>query len=523
MKNSWTNNIFCDPASGFCLDLNFTKIGRDKIGNLNARTTQALKELAALESGSLANPDEQRMVGHYWLRNPKLAPTKEIQTEITETLRSVMELAKKIRGAEIGKFNSCLLIGIGGSALGPQFLEHALADETKAMQFFYFDNTDPAGFLDVWRSIPDLASCLVVVISKSGGTRETRNGMLFAEHGLKVAGLQPERQMLAITQAGSALDRHATENNWIARIPMWDWVGGRTSLWSAVGILPALLQGIDVDQLLQGAAAMDALGRNNNIDENPALLLAATWYLSGNGQPERLLVILPYRDQLEYLSKYLQQLIMESLGKELDRAGHKVNQGLYVLGNKGSTDQHSYIQQLREGPNSFLAHFIEVLKDDSTRELPAGWQSWAGKVLEQNATAGDYLSGFLQGTRRALFDNGRPSITLTIPEVNAFYVGMLLALFERAVGFYASMINVNAYHQPGVEAGKKGAEKIVALQSQVLELLNNAGDPLTVAEIAGKLQADDEHALFCILRHLASNKRIKCSNSADFINAEYFI
>lgn len=159
------------------------------------------------------------------------------------------------------------------------------------------------------------------------------------------------------------------------------------------------------------------------------------------------MVVLPYKDALVLFSKYLQQLIMESLGKRLDLDGNEVFQGISVYGNKGSTDQHAYVQQLRDGVNNFFATFIEV------RECSAD-----AVEVEAGATCGDFLQGFLRGTRQALAESGRSSITISIPEVNAKTLGMLIALFERAVSFYASLVNINAYHQPGVEAGKKPPE-----------------------------------------------------------------
>src|SRR5207302_9017309 len=127
-----------------------------------------------------------------------------------------------------------------------------------------------------------------------------------------------------------------------------------------------------------------------------------------------------------------------SLGKRLDLSGNRVDQGIAVYGNKGSTDQHAYVQQLRDGVNNFFVVFIRVLED-------------GGKPLEveKNATPGDFLHGFLLGTRAALFENDRQSITITVPRVDPRIIGALIALFERAVGFYGSLVNINAYHQPG--------------------------------------------------------------------------
>src|SRR5436190_3755178 len=190
---------------------------------------------------------------------------------------------------------------------------------------------------------------------------------------------------------------------------------------------------------------------------------------------------------------------MESLGKELDLDGNVVNQGLSVYGNKGSTDQHAYVQQLREGVLNFFAVFIEVLRDRAGESMQ----------VEPGVTSGDFLNGFFLGTREALYEKGRQSITLTVREANPFTVGMLIALFERAVGLYASLVNINAYHQPGVEAGKKAAAAAIDLQRQILGFLRQQkGRELSPSEIAVGIGAQDKiESVFKICEHLAANER----------------
>ncbi|MGB7521300.1 MAG: glucose-6-phosphate isomerase, partial [Spirulinaceae cyanobacterium] len=216
------------------------------------------------------------------------------------------------------------------------------------------------------------------------------------------------------------------------------------------------------------------------------------------GKGEKDMVILPYKDSLLLFSRYLQQLVMESLGKEKDLDGNTVYQGIAVYGNKGSTDQHAYVQQLREGVPNFFATFIEVLQDREGKSVE----------VEPSVTSGDYLSGLLQGTRQALYENQRDSITITVPEVNERIVGALIALYERAVGLYASLVNINAYHQPGVEAGKKAAASVLELQTKVVKLLQEAKEPLSLREVADKVSAAEEiETIYKILRHLDANKR----------------
>jgi len=493
--------LVSDQQLGFSMDISRVRFAETDLASLIPRVEDAIEAMAKLEQGAIANPDENRMVGHYWLRAPKLAPTPEITAEIRQTQVSIRAFAEKIHNGEIqgadGQFQFLLLIGIGGSALGPQFVAQALSSPMDEVLPFFIDNTDPDGIDQILGELDgQLGKTLVLVISKSGGTPETRNGMLEVERAYKAAELNFAEHAVAVTQTGSKLYKTASQDGWLKTFPMWDWVGGRTSVLSAVGLLPAALQGIDTDELLAGAAAMDRLTRITDPWKNPAGLLAMVWYHVGNGKGEKDMVILPYKDRLCLFSRYLQQLVMESLGKELDRQGKVVHQGIAVYGNKGSTDQHAYVQQLRDGVANFFATFIEVLRDrdDSSVEVEPG------------ITSGDYLHGLFLGTREALSENRRDSITLTIKEVSGQTVGALIALYERAVGIYAELINVNAYHQPGVEAGKKAAAAVLGLQAKVLAQLQSASGPQTADQIAASLGLPDQvEWIFKILQHLSFN------------------
>ena len=512
---------FAFPAVGLAVDLSRMNVDDAFFAAMEPRIQKAFADMAALEKGAIANPDEQRMVGHYWLRNPALAPTPEITQEIETTLVKIKEFAAKIHSGAIkganGEFENFLIIGIGGSALGPQFVAQALGNPRKdKLKPFFFDNTDPDGMNRTLAAIGrKLGRTLCVVISKSGGTKETRNGMLVAQAAYEKASLNFGQHAVAITMAGSELDKYSTAGQWIERFPMWDWVGGRTSELSAVGLLPAALQGLDIDGLLAGGRLVDIATRTDSVKANPAAQLALAWYASGNGKGSKNMVVLPYKDRLELFSKYLQQLVMESLGKERDLDGNVVNQGICVFGNKGSTDQHSYIQQLRDGLNDFFVTFIEVQKDQVGEPI----------FTEPDATSGDFLEGFFLGTRSALAENDRESITLTVKDVDASTVGLLIALFERAVGFYASLININAYHQPGVEAGKKAAGNVLTIQREIVALLKgNLNQPYTVAEIAKAINREDDiETVFKIIEHLAANpvRKIKKKSVSNVFAARY--
>lgn len=491
--------FLCYPDLGFSLDISRMKFPDDFFEKMRPNIDKAFAAMRALEAGEIANPTEHRMVGHYWLRDAALAPTSEIRTEIEETIARIKTFAADIHAGKITAeggelFKHVLLIGIGGSALGPQFVSDALGARADPMDIFFFDNTDPDGFDRTFEKIDnELVQTLVVVVSKSGGTKETRNGMLETAAKFKEKGLEFNKHAVAVTGAGSDLDKYAQKNGWLARFPMYDWIGGRTSIMSAVGLLPMALQGLNIDNFLAGAAAMDAHTRTSDAGQNAAMLLALMWYYAGNGKGEKDMVILPYKDRLALFAKYLQQLVMESLGKEKDLDGKTVHQGIAVYGNKGSTDQHAYVQQLRDGVLNFFVTFIEVDKD---RRNPA-------LEIEDGVTSGDYLHGFLRGTRSALYESGRESITISIPEANAFHIGALIALYDRAVGFYGSLVNVNAYDQPGVEAGKKAATRLLEIQKQARRALTPDSGKIA-EEIARSIDADPED-VFHVLRHLANN------------------
>lgn len=350
-----------------------------------------------------------------------------------------------------------------------------------------------------------LAGTLVLVLSKSGGTKETRNGQLYVQAAFAAAGLDFAAHAVAVTAPHSELWQKASRDGWRAIFPLWDFIGGRTSELSAVGLLPAALQGVDIEALLAGARAMDELTRRTEPTANPAMLLAVGWHHATAGRGQKDLVILPYKDRLALLARYLQQLVMESLGKELDLAGRRVHQGLTVYGNKGSTDQHAYVQQLRDGVDNFFVTFIQVQRD---REHPGRGPAPAVEpAVEPGVYSGDYLLGFLLGTQQALYARGRHSLTLTVADCSPFSLGLLIALFERTVGLYAQLIGINAYHQPGVEAGKQAAAAVLGLQQQLLGTLSQGGPPRTASELAAAC-AGDPFTAFKLLEHLAANGRL---------------
>ena len=490
--------LWYDDGLGFWLDASRMGLDQASLAALETPFDRAFEAMAALEAGAIANPDEQRQVGHYWLRAPELAPDPAAGRHISAELDRLETFGRDVLSGALEaspgrRFTDVLWIGIGGSGLGPLLMIRALQDPGAGLPFHFFDNVDPDGMRRTLAGLGErLATTLVIVVSKSGGTPEPHIGMLQARRAVEAHGGIWNRQAVAVTMLGSRLDQEAEQGGWLARFDMFDWVGGRTSITSAVGLLPGVLIGTDIRAFLAGAAAMDALTRRTSVLDNPAALLAASWYVAGEGRGRRDMVVLPYRDRLEVFSRYLQQLVMESLGKKLDRDGQVVHQGLAVYGNKGSTDQHAYVQQLRDGVDNFFVTFLEVLEDPG--DIPP---------LE-GENPGDFLDGFLQGTRAALSEEGRFNLTITLRRLDAASLGALIALFERAVGLYGELVNVNAYHQPGVEAGKKAAAALLALQGRLEQALGD-GQEHDLAGLQAALQLPSPEPLFWILRHLCAN------------------
>ncbi|MBQ7605781.1 MAG: glucose-6-phosphate isomerase, partial [Firmicutes bacterium] len=308
------NNLFYDKKTGLMIEYGGMDISDKYIAEKSAKLDDALVFMDELEKGCIANPDEKRMVGHYWLRNTEIAPKKEIADEINGAKSAVKKFADavikgKILSEKNTKFKYVLVSGMGGSSLGPAFIYDALHEKGVGTELYFLDNTDPAGMDRIFGLVEEcLDETLLIVISKSGGTIETRNSMEEARAFYEGHGLDFGKHAVCITGKGSKLEAQAEREGWLAVFPMWDWVGGRTSVMSAVGLLPLSLAGIDVDGLLLGASDCDRLGRNKSFRDNPAAIMALAWYFASGGEGGESMVVLPYRDSLGLFAKYLQQL-----------------------------------------------------------------------------------------------------------------------------------------------------------------------------------------------------------------------
>ncbi len=501
---------FIDPETGFLLDISGMDLPPREMRLLTTPAPRGKPspmarvhtEMQRIEAGEIKNPDEGRKVTHFTDRRTYLR---------SDACRQVVDFVTKYgpRDGCPGAYRSVIINGIGGSALGPQLLQWAvngpywneLSDAARRgfPRVYFLDNTDPAGIGDI-RAAVDLRTSLVVTVSKSGGTRETLNNLRALEAAFREAQTDFAPHAAAVTMPGSKLDVYAREQQWIARFPLAESIGGRTSETNIVGHVPAALAGIDFSAFINGALHMDDLTREPELSRNPAYLLAAAWYIAGNGRGDRNMVVVPYADRLVLFARYLQQLVMESLGKERDLDGLPVHQGLSVYGNKGGTDAHAYIQQLNDGRDDFFATFIEVLRD--AVEEP----------VEEGMNMGDYLHAFKQGLIRALRGKGRRVIDLVIPELSPYTLGMLIALYERAVAAYAELIHINAFHQPGVQAYKLAAGALTELHLRLTDWIAAKcpagwqGTAQGVAAAAGFEEGDVEE-IEALLSRYACNDR----------------
>lgn len=489
-----------DGESGFSINFAGMKFADSDIDGLTDKFNAAHREMIKLENGAIKNPDENRQVTHF---------SDRIEYVGSESFKAVETFVEAVRQGEItgstGKpFESAVINGIGGSALGPQLMQFAIngpvwnelsrAKRSNYLKIYFLDNTDSAGFADVIQVIKP-ETTLIISISKSGGTQETKNNLIAFEKYYDMLELDFNRHAVAITMKTSKLDKHANDNEWLKIFAMAESTGGRTSETSVVGHLPAALGGVDFAAFIGGATRMDELTRKADYRANPAYMLAGMWYIAGNGKGDRNMVIVPYADRLVLLSRYFQQLVMESLGKARDRDSKIVHQGINVFGNKGGTDAHAFIQQLNDGRDDFFVTFIEVLQDAMPLQI------------DENINMGDYLHGFQAGLSAALRSKDRQVIEMQISEVNEANLGMIIALYERAVAVYAEFININAFHQPGVQSYKLAAGNILELREKLLDkLIDLDGFSGTAAEIAAKVNlADDEIEIAGLLAKAALN------------------
>ena len=377
-----------------------------------------------------------------------------------ETLWYVKEYASMVRG----RFDNILVLGIGGSALGGAAISEALLkpywnlltpeQRDNYPRIFFLDNIDPDtmnGLLDVL----DLKKTLVNVITKSGSTAETMAQFMVVKDRLEqVLGEDEYRKnVVATTDKQTGVLRQIAEQEGYKTFVVPDDVGGRFSVFSAVGLLPLALVGIDVNEIMNGIKDMDLALKNTNICENIAAQNALIQYLMDVKKGKNLSVMMPYSSKLKYVSDWYVQLWAESLGKHEDLQGNHIHVGPTPIKALGATDQHSQFQLFNEGPNDKIINFIRVENFDTTLDIPKIFE-YTGIGYLGGKTINDLMNAEADSTKVSLSDYARPTVTISLPKVDGYNVAQLLYMLEVQTAIAGELYNVDTYSQPGVEQSK---------------------------------------------------------------------
>ena len=376
-----------------------------------------------------------------------------------ETVWLVKEYAAMVQG----RFDNILVLGIGGSALGGMAVCEALLkpywnqlseEQRNGLPKIYFlDNIDPDQFNGLLDFL-DLKRTLVNVITKSGSTAETMAQFMIVKDRLeKELGDDYVRNIVATTDKNVGILRQISNEEGYKTFVVPDDVGGRFSVFSAVGLLPFALVGIDIEELMQGVKDMDLALKNTDIRHNIAAQNALIHYLMDTQKGKNLSVMMPYSSKLKYISDWYVQLWAESLGKNKDLDGNDVNVGQTPIKALGVTDQHSQIQLYNEGPNDKVINFIRIKEFDTTLEIPKIFE-YTGVGYLGGKTINELLNAEAESTKVALIDYQRPNVTITLQKADAYHLGQLIYMLEVQTAIAGALYNINTFNQPGVEQAK---------------------------------------------------------------------
>lgn len=388
----------------------------------------------------------------------------------SEGLESCREVLSKIDFP----VEDLVVLGIGGSALGTKALSCALLrplhnelpkERRRAPRLRVLDNIDPVWVAENLEAL-DLGKTLFYVVTKSGATAETAAQFMIVRGMLEGAlGASWREHVVCATDPEEGALREIARREELPALDIPQGVGGRFSVLSPVGLFPAVVCGMDAEALLEGAAAMDERCISADVFENPALMLAALLYLFATEKKVNIHVLMPYSQALWDLADWYRQLLAESLGKRTALDGRVVNAGLTPARALGATDQHSQIQLYTEGPFDKLVTLIEVESRERDLEIPPAYEDVEAYSYLGGKRLGELLRAELRGTELALRDSGRPCTLLQMEKVAAGPLGELLMLFEESIAYAGALFAVDAFDQPGVEAGKRAAWALMGRRS----------------------------------------------------------
>ena len=376
-----------------------------------------------------------------------------------DTLWYINEFAAEVKD----KYENMLVLGIGGSSLGGKAISHAILnpywnslsqEQRKGFpRVFFIDNIDP-DTINGLLNIIDLRKTLINVITKSGSTAEIMAIYMIIKDKMKKECDDNYRESIVVTtDRNVGVLRQLAQQEGYKAFEVPDDVGGRFSVFSSVGLLPFAVLGIDIKELLRGVRDADKLAQNRNIYENVAAQNALIHYLLDTQKGKNLTVMMPYSSRLKYLSDWFAQLWAESLGKEYNLSGEKVNIGPTPVKALGVTDQHSQLQLYNEGPNNKIINFVRVEKFDTTLNIPDIFQ-YTGLSYLSGKTVNELINAEADATRVTLTDYKKPNVTITIPQVNEYYLGQLMYTFMMQTAITGALYNIDTFNQPGVEQAK---------------------------------------------------------------------
>lgn len=406
-----------------------------------------------------------------------------------ETLWYVKEYASMVRG----RFDNILVLGIGGSALGGLAVTEALLkpywnlltpeQRNNFPRIFFLDNIDPDTMSSLFELL-DFKKTLVNVITKSGSTAETMSQFMIVKDILVKAVGEDEyrKHVVATTDKQTGVLRQIAEQEGYKTFVVPDDVGGRFSVFSAVGLVPLALAGIDIDEIMNGIKDMDLALKNTDINENIAAQNALIQFLMDVKKGKNLSVMMPYSSRLRYISDWYAQLWAESLGKCETLQGEHAHIGPTPIKALGVTDQHSQIQLYNEGPNNKIITFIRVENFDTTLEIPKIFE-YTGIGYLGGKTINSLMNAEADSTRVSLSDYARPTVTVTLPKIDGYHVAQLLYMLEVQTAIAGELYNINTFDQPGVEQaknytyalmGRAGYEDSAKSLQTKLEMITNA-------------------------------------------------
>lgn len=376
-----------------------------------------------------------------------------------ETIWYVKEFAAMVEN----RFENILILGMGGSALGGKAVCEALLPPywnflTKEQRnnfprIFFLDNIDPDQMNSLLR-ILDLKKTLVNVITKSGDTAEVMaQYMIIKDLMQKELGDDYRKNVIATTDKNIGILKQLSNQEGYKIFYIPDDVSGRFSVFSAVGLLPFALVGIDIEEITQGIKDMDLALKNTDINYNIAAQNALIHYLMDTKKGKSISVMMPYSNRLRHIADWYCQLWAESLGKERDKNNNIVNIGQTPVKAIGVTDQHSQIQLYNEGPNDKIINFLRVKEFDTTLEIPNIFE-YTGISYLGGKTINRLFNAEADSTTASLINYKRPNVTITIPKITPYYMGQLLYMFEVQTAITGALYNIDAFNQPGVEQSK---------------------------------------------------------------------